>query len=82
MCFIYQMNDVRPINLSILHKNTNNIFNNSMLIRSERLILDTVEYKLLFRDKLIVDRVGLYLEAIKNLILPDAFRQLQKYFLL
>ena len=72
------MNDVRPISLSTLHRNTNNIFNNSMLIRTERLILDHIEYKLLFRDKLIVDRVGLYLEAVKNLILPDAFRQLQK----
>lgn len=74
------MNDVVPINLSTLHRNTNNIFNNSMLIRTERLILDSIEYKLLFRDKLIVDRVGLYLEAVKNLIQPDAFKQLQKYF--
>ncbi len=72
------MNDVRPINLSTLHKNTNNAFNNSMLIRTERLILDSIEYKLLFRDKLVVDRVGLYLEAVKNLILPEAFKQLQK----
>lgn len=73
------MNDVRPINLSTLHKNTNNFFNNSMLNITERLILDSLEYKLLFRDKLIVDRVGLYLEAVKNLIFQEAFKQLQKY---
>ncbi len=76
------MNDVQPINLSTLHKNSNNIFNNSMLIQTERLILESIEYKLLFRDLLIIDRVGLYLEAVKSLILPDAFRHLQKYIII
>lgn len=72
------MNDVTPINLSLLHKNTNNIFNNSTIIKIERFILESLEYKLLFRDKLIADRVGLYLEAVRNLILPEAFKILQK----
>ena len=72
------MNDVRPINLSTLHKNTSNIFNNSMLIKTEKYILESVEYKLLLRDRLLVDRVSLYLEAVRNLIFPESFENLKK----
>jgi len=73
------MNDVQPLNLYTLHKNTNNIFNNSMLIKAEKLILESIEYKILLRDRLIVDRIGLFLQAIKNLINPESFADLQKY---
>ena len=72
------MNDVRPINLSTLHKNTSNIFNNSMLIKTEKYILESVEYKLLLRERLLVDRVSLYLEAVRNLIFPESFENLKK----
>jgi len=72
------MNDVKPINLSSMHKNTSNIFNNSMIIKTEKLILQNINYNLLLRDRLIVDRIGLYLESIKNLIISSSFESLKK----
>lgn len=72
------MNDVRPITLSALHKNTCNIFTNSMLIQAEKLILKCADYNLLFRDRLIEDRVNLYLSAVKNLINQNYFENLQQ----
>ena len=62
------MLDVRPITLPYLHKNTMNIFNNSMIIKTEKILLEMIGYNLLLRDRLIVDRIGLFLEAIRNLI--------------
>ena len=39
-----------------------------MIIRAEMLILKMIDYNIFFRDYLIIDRIKLYLECVKNII--------------
>ena len=62
------MYDVKPITLNSLHKVSAHSFNNYQLLEVEKKLLSAIDYDLFVRDKLIVDRVGLYLESIRFLI--------------
>ena len=62
------MFDVKSLSLSTLHRISSNIYNNSMVLNSEKIILKVLNYDLFIRDKLIIDRLGLYLESIRFLL--------------
>jgi hypothetical protein len=68
-----KMFDVKPLSMSTLHRITAHVYNNSMVLGAEKTVLKMVNYDLFVRDKLIVDRVGLYLECIRFLISPNDF---------
>jgi hypothetical protein len=68
-----KMFDVKPLSLSTLHRISAHIYNNSMILSVEKKLLKFVNYDLFIRDKLIIDRVGLYLESIRPLIDPFDF---------
>jgi hypothetical protein len=65
--------DVKPLSLSVLHNISAHIYNNSMIHNMEKIILKFLDFNLFVRDKLIVDRVGLLLEAIRFLLEPKDF---------
>jgi hypothetical protein len=60
--------DVKPISLSTIHRISQHVYNNSMLLQVEKKILKAFDYDLFIRDKVICDRVGMYLESIRFLI--------------
>jgi hypothetical protein len=68
-----KMFDVKPISLSTLHRISAYIYNNTMVLNVENRLLKFINYDLFIRDKLVVDRVGLYLESIRPLIDPNDF---------
>jgi hypothetical protein len=67
------MFDVKPLSLSTLHRISAYIYNNMMILNVEKKLLKFINYDLFIRDKLIIDRVGLYLESIRPLIDPSDF---------
>lgn len=68
-----KMFDVKPLSMSTLHRISAHVYNNSMVLNAENIVLKMVNYDLFVRDKLIVDRVGLYLESIRFLISAKDF---------
>lgn len=70
-----KMFDVKPLSLSTLHRISAHIYNNSMILNMELTILNTLDYDLFFRDELIVDRVGVYLESIRFLLEEKDFEK-------
>ncbi len=75
------MFDVRPLSLSTLHRISAHIYNNNMVLNSEKKLLKFINYDLFIRDKLIVDRVGLYLESIRPLIDTKDFEKFSEYII-
>ena len=59
--------------MSTLHRISAHVYNNSMVLDAEKTVLKMVNYDLFVRDKLIVDRVGLFLESLRLLIAPKDF---------
>ena len=59
--------------LSVIHQTSGFLFNNIMLMKAERKILIIFEYNLFIRDSLLVDRLGLFVEAIKPLVKKGYF---------
>ena len=74
-----KMFDVRPLSLSTLHRISAHIYNNSMVLNTEKIILKFLNYNLFIRDKLIVDRVGIYLESVRFLIDSKDFNKFREY---
>lgn len=62
------MFDVKPLSLSTLHKISAFVYNTQMVLNSEKIILKVLNYDVLVRDNLIIDRVGLLLENVKFLM--------------
>jgi hypothetical protein len=52
-----------------------------MVLNSEKKLLKFINYDLFIRDKLIVDRVGLYLESIRPLIDTKDFEKFSEYII-
>jgi hypothetical protein len=50
-----------------------------MILNVERKLLKFINYDLFIRDKLIVDRVGLFLESIRPLMDSNDFDKFQEY---
>ena len=73
-----KMHDVKPLSLSTLHRISVFVYNNQMMLNAENQVLRMLNYDLFMRDRLIVDRVGLYLEAIRLLIDPNDFVKFQE----
>jgi hypothetical protein len=69
------MFDVKPLSLSTLHKISAHIYNNHMVLNCEKKLLKFINYDLFIRDKLVVDRVGLFLESIRPLIDQNDFEK-------
>lgn len=67
------MFDVKPLPLSTLHQISAHVYNNQMVLKCERTLLNILDYDLFIRDNLIVDRVGLYLESVRYLLDPQDF---------
>ena len=63
-----KMYDVKPLSLSTLHKISAFVYNNQMVLNSEKILLKVLNYDVLVRDHLIIDRVGLLLENVKFLL--------------
>ncbi len=74
-----KMFDVRPLSLSTLHRISAHIYNNSMVLNTEKIILSFLNYNLFIRDKLIIDRVGIYLESVRFLIDSRDFDKFREY---
>lgn len=72
------MFDVRPLSLSMLHKISAHIYNNSMVLNAEKVILKIVDYNLFVRDALLIDKVGLYLESLRFLIQEQDFNKFKE----
>lgn len=68
-----KMWDIRPISLSILHKISDHIYNNSMVLNCEKYLLNLFNFDIFIRDNLLIDRVGLYLENIRNFMEENDF---------
>ena len=62
-----------------IHESSGNIFNNHMLKKAEQNILTAFDYDLFIREYLLVDRLGLYLEAIKPLVKKGYFTKFKMY---
>ena len=62
------MYDIKPLNLSTLHKFSAYSYNNHQILEMEKKLMSIIEYDLFVRDNLIIDRVGLFLESIRPLI--------------
>lgn len=75
------MHDVKPLSLNTLHRISAHIYNNSMVLNAENIILKFLNYNLFVRDRLIVDRVGLYLESIRFLLNNNDFDKFKEYIL-
>ena len=65
--------DIRPLSLSILHKISDHIYNNSMVLNCEKYLLNLFDFDIFIRDNLLIDRVGLYLENIRNFMDENDF---------
>jgi hypothetical protein len=70
-----KMFDVKPLSLSTLHRISAYVYNNSMILDSENIVLRVLNYDLFVRDHLIIDKVGLYLESIRFLIDDNDFER-------
>lgn len=68
-----KMHDVKPLSMSTLHRISAYVYNNQMVLNAENQVLRMLNYDLFVRDRLIIDRVGLYLEALRFLIYENDF---------
>lgn len=58
--------DVHPISLDLLHKISDHTYNNKMILSCEKYLLNFLNYNIFIRDCLIIDRVGVFYENLKN----------------
>ncbi len=63
-----KMFDVKPLSMSTLHRISAFVYNNTTVLCAENIVLKMLNYDLFVRDRLIIDRVGLYLESARFLI--------------
>lgn len=70
-----KMFDMNSLSLNTLHRISAHIYNNAMVLNCEQHILTTLDYDLFFRDNLIIDRVGLFLENVSFFFDEKDFKQ-------
>ena len=74
-----KVNDSKLFSLSELHQLSGNSFSNIDIITQERKILDFLEFKVINRDELLLDKVGILCENVKNILnkeLIDDFNEI------
>lgn len=61
-----KMFDLKHMPLSILHEITEHSYNNALVLSCENHLLRSLNYDLYLRNAMLSDKVGLFLECIKN----------------
>lgn len=73
-----KMFDRRPMPLSLIHKATGHYYNNANILAYENRVLSVLNYKIFFRDDLPSERMGLYLESIRNIFYEGEFKVMEE----
>ena len=72
------MFDLKPITIPTLHNFSKHSYNNTQLLQAERKLLEIINYDMFVRDSLLTDRVGLFLESVRQLMNNEEFDKLQE----